>query len=371
MNDMLVIDADAHIVESDPLWDGLEGRDRKFRPTTLLESDGAGQSREFWLVDGVLRRLMPSYSEIPAAVRDLTDVQGRIRKMDEMGVDVQVIYPTLFLAPIAQRTEVQVALYRCYNRFMAKVSDESQGRLRWVVAPPVFSMSDSLAELEFGKKHGACGVFLRGIEGDRILSDPYFHPLYDKAAALDLPICVHVGNGNLFVFDTFKSSALFSSRSPVLAAFQDFLLGGVTDQFPELRFGFIEAGSQWVPYVISEVTRRGEWLSKGGTMAAFIANEMGDGTKATAQSKKDSVRADDGKSILRDNRFFVACRLSDDIDYVLKWAGRKNLITGTDYGHDDYSEDLEAFSRLRGMPGVDVEAIDGIRGNNARELYGI
>ena len=123
--------------------------------------------------------------------------------------------------------------------------------------------------------------------------------------------------------------------------------------------------------MISEVTRRAEWLSKGGQLASFVANEMGEDTKAAAKAKNGGDGRDDGKSIMRDNRFFVGCRLSDDLDYVLKWAGRKNLVTGTDYGHDDYSEDLEAFSRLRDTPGDDVEVIDGIRGNNARELYGL
>ena len=369
MSEMKIIDADAHIVESQALWDGLEGRDKRFRPATLSETDGDGQSRDFWLVDGVLRRLMPAYSRIPPAIRDLTDVAGRLAVMDELGVDVQVIYPTYFLAPVAYRTEVLVALCRSYNRFLADASDRSGGRLRWVVAPPLDSMADSLAELEFGKQHGACGVFIRGLEGERILSDPYFHPLYDKAAALDLPLCIHVGNGNMFVFDKFKSSALFASRSPVLAAFQDLLLGGIPDRFPALRFGFIEAGAQWVPYVISEVTRRAEWISKGGPLAAFIANEMGGNTKeASRQAREKDAQ---GLNIVRDSRFYVGCRLTDDLEYVQRWAGKKNLVTGTDYGHDDYSEDLEAFSNLRGMPGADVEAIDGIRGNNARALYGI
>jgi len=82
-----------------------------------------------------------------------------------------------------------VALTRSYNRFMAEASGRSNGWLRWVVVPPVESMAESLAELEFGKLHGACGVFLFGIEGQHILSDPYFYPLLEKAATLNLPIC--------------------------------------------------------------------------------------------------------------------------------------------------------------------------------------
>jgi len=28
--------------------------------------------------------------------------------------------------------------------------------------------------LRFGKENGACGVYLRGLEAERMLSDPYF-----------------------------------------------------------------------------------------------------------------------------------------------------------------------------------------------------
>lgn len=371
MQQAKIIDADAHIVESEAMWDCLEGRDKQFRPT-LMSVEGKGSlATNYWLVDGIVRTCFPPDATIPEGVRDLTDVPGRIKKLDEMGIDVQVLYPSLFLGPFANRAEVMVALCRCYNRFMAKAAAQADGRLRWVVAAPAVDMDETVAEVEFGKQNGACGVMLRGIEADRILSDPYFFPLYEKADALDLPICVHIGNGNTAVFDTFKASGLFCTRSPVLSAFQDILSARIPEKFPRLRFGFIEAGSEWIPYVLGEVVRKSRWLSGGSKLAASVLQYMGKEVASAAQSGGGVAKVDDRATIMRDNRLFVSCRISDDLQYVLRWAGAGNLVTGTDYGHDDYSRELDAFAALKGTGEFDAAVIDGICGANARVLYAI
>jgi predicted TIM-barrel fold metal-dependent hydrolase len=49
--------------------------------------------------------------------------------------------------------------------------------------------------IDFATEHGAVGLFFRGIERDRTLDDPYFFPVYQEAARLNLPVCVHTGAG--------------------------------------------------------------------------------------------------------------------------------------------------------------------------------
>lgn len=53
-------------------------------------------------------------------------------------------------------------------------------------------------ELEFGKRNGAVGVYMHGIEHDTPLCSSRFDPLYAMAEDLDLPICFHAGN-NMYV----------------------------------------------------------------------------------------------------------------------------------------------------------------------------
>ena len=45
-------------------------------------------------------------------------------------------------------------------------------RLRWAVIVPTLEMDIAIEELRYGKEHGACGLFMRGIESEHRLTDP-------------------------------------------------------------------------------------------------------------------------------------------------------------------------------------------------------
>ena len=44
-----------------------------------------------------------SEKTFPEAARDMSDLSIRIKHMDELGIDIQVIYPTIFIFPTARR----------------------------------------------------------------------------------------------------------------------------------------------------------------------------------------------------------------------------------------------------------------------------
>ena len=104
--------------------------------------------------------------------------------MDELGVDIQVLYSTIYLSQLTAKPRVEAALSRSYNRWLADIWEQSDDRLRWVAVPPLLDMSEAVAQIRWARDHGACGIFMRGCEGERILADPYFDPLY--VAAQDL-----------------------------------------------------------------------------------------------------------------------------------------------------------------------------------------
>lgn len=342
---MAVIDADAHVVESERTWDYLDGSDRRFRPTTVIVPDENGKDTEFWHIDGELVRKGPvDVDDMTRAVREMADLPSRLRHMDELGTDAHVLFPTIFLRPITERADIEIALVKAYNRWLVDIWKQEPKRLRWAVMLPFKSIEESLKELEFGKQNGACAVFMRGIEGNKLPSDPYFFPVYEAAQALDMPVCVHAATGNFAVHDLFPSDpGLWRFKVPGITAFHALLFQGVPQKFPTLRFGFIELSSQWVPYALHDLTRRFE---KRGKIV-------------------------DKKSVMRENRFYVACQTDDDIPYVLTYAGEGGLVMGTDYGHADTSSELEALRRLGEMPGVGPKVAAKILDDNPRALYSI
>jgi len=278
--------------------------------------------------------------------RELASIEARLRHMDELGVDVHVLYPTLFLNPVTGNADVEAALYKTYNRWMSEIWEKGHGRLHWAVLAPTLTMGRALEEVRRGKEHGACAVFLRGSEGNRVLSDPYFYPLYEEAIRLDLPICIHAGNGSFLIDDLYiaDGAAISRSKLPALGAIHDIILSRVPERFPKLRFGMIETSASWVPYLCHDLEARLERMYDERV---------------------------DRSTILRDNHIWVACQTNDDLPYVLQYAGEDRLVIGSDYGHADTASELEALRRIKSARTLPAHVVDKILDDNPRALYGL
>ncbi|MEK7216095.1 MAG: amidohydrolase family protein, partial [Chloroflexota bacterium] len=268
---MPVIDADTHVDESEATWEYLDEGDRRHTPSTLIhQSEIPGQQtrgfNRYWLVGGQmrLRRVRDDKrTGTVQATRELTDVPARLRHMDEMGVDVHVMYPTLFLAAISGQPEVELALCKAYNRWVAARSAESNGRLRWIAVLPTLTIEQAVEEIKFAKDHGAVGVMKKGIEcGSRPAGDPYFYPLYQAANDVDIALCIHLGSGDPTMSDFSRNFfGMWPTVLPVVDSCNSLVFNGVPDMFPRLRVGFIEAGASWVPYVLSDLQARHKRIS--------------------------------------------------------------------------------------------------------------
>jgi predicted TIM-barrel fold metal-dependent hydrolase len=204
-------------------------------------------------------------------------------------------------------------------------------------------MPTALAEAAFARAQGGCGLFMRGIVNDKILSDPYFYPLYEKAAELDIALCIHASSGGFHWVELFERESGFAKfKLAVLTAFHSLVHDGVPSMFPKVRFGFIEVRSQWVPYVYHELARRAE---------------------------KQLKPID--KSWMRENRLYVACQTDDDLPYVLNYSGEDNIVIGSDYGHADTSSEIEALRNLKKKGELRPDVIDKILYANAKALYNL
>ena len=172
---MPIIDADAHVLEIPHTWDFLEGSQQEFRPEIIVSGrehtradmrdkwDRVPKQAEYWFVDG---RLQPKSHNVgldtsPEA-REMRDVEARLRHMDELEVNVQVLYPTLFLRPVTMQPEVELALVKSYLRWLSGLCEGAKGRLRWIALLPFLTMEEALAELVWARDAGACGFMMRG-----------------------------------------------------------------------------------------------------------------------------------------------------------------------------------------------------------------
>jgi hypothetical protein len=98
---MPTIDADAHVIESEQTWSYI--LDEKLKPCLIQPSGARPQN---WLVDGrVFNRGVNVNRELSEAVREMRDIGGRLKHMDELNIEVQVLYPSLFLRPLTSKAK--------------------------------------------------------------------------------------------------------------------------------------------------------------------------------------------------------------------------------------------------------------------------
>ncbi len=342
---MAIIDADAHVLETQKTWEYMEGAEKAYRPRIVTAQNGTGGEGEYWLVDGRLHLKSDNVGkDTPAESREMADVSSRLQHMDEMGVSVQVLYPTIFLRPVTDKPEVERALFKSYNRWLCDIWKQGQNRLRWVATLPLMSMDEALKELDFVLQNGACGVFVPGLVGNRRLSDPYFTPLYEALSDAGTPLCVHSATGSFTQHDLFFDEPGFNKfKLAVVGSFHSVIWDRVPERFPRLRIGFIEVSAQWVPYVFHDLAKR--FRQKRGIELS--------------------------RSFLKDSRIYVACQTDDDLDYVLEYAGDDSIVIGTDYGHNDTSSEIEALQKLQDDGKVSPAAVAKILDDNPRALYGL
>jgi hypothetical protein len=94
---MPVIDADTHVTECDATFSYLDDSELRFLPSKGELTTTNGSSRAYWLVDGLPRgRRRPSEGDPWNVMGELLDIPARLKAMDDMGVQTQVIYPTMF-----------------------------------------------------------------------------------------------------------------------------------------------------------------------------------------------------------------------------------------------------------------------------------
>ena len=352
---VVAIDADAHVIESEDTWKHLEPGEKKYCPK-LVGSD-RDPTKQYWVLDdkvigfrflsltadqlGALSEQTGRDLQTTPESRELATVESRLRHMDETGIDVQVIHNTLWLEQVTAWAPAEVALCRSYNRWLADVWAQSGGRLRWTCVPPTLTMSAVLEEVRWCHQHGAAGICLRPLEGERHLIDPYFYPLYEEAQRLDIPIAVHIGNGNPADVDLVRHSLFWRFRVPTVASCHSYLVSEVPELFPRLRVGFIETGAQWLIWVLEGVAR-----------ALGVPRQR-------------------LSEILAASRVWVTCEYEDHLEYLLPHVGEDNLLIGTDYAHIDPFSNVQALTAFVARTDVSDRAKRKIVDANPRTFYGI
>ena len=278
------------------------------------------------------------------ALRDqspfLYDDELRLRYMDANGFDIQVLVlarPPVWLG--MERPDIH-RMTRVANDSIAEFAARHPDRFIGVGVIPV--VDDVMME-EFERVHAELdlkGVLIfSNIEGKPV-DDPSMWPLYERAAAVDLPIWIHPQHANLYPWigrDVLDRTLAWPFDTSLAMA--RLVYGGVFEKYPGIRFMTHHMGAM-IPYFAARID------AFARTTAPEYAR-LGIGGAAGPQLT--------GSAIDHFRRFYndsISNGSVEALSMATRFFGVEHILFGTDFpfGPEDGSWAVDELRAVREAP---------------------
>lgn len=356
-----VFDADAHGSISPRMWEDLPEpyRARRPRPVTIHDEAGLGNYNAGWLIEGSLEphALGPGaqqantprnvLSEFGADLKrehcsvgsmTLADPQARLDDMDRMGLDAQMLFPSTLYAHMTADPGFEAALWRAYNRYVARQCQAAPRRLKWSGLLPLRDQRQAFTALEEMQSLGARAAVVFGTAGERLLSDPSFLPVWDEFARTKLPLCVHMGMSYPPLAQLGRSiydGHIIGMSLPAQLAFMAIVGHRMLDRYADLKVAFLEFGAEWIFYMVSRMDHYLP-LDRGAHPHGLSMPNAGELPRA---SIRDYVKS---------GRIFMAAEADDKmLQLLFDLIGEDHVLFSSDFPHGEGRENaaLEILER--------------------------
>jgi predicted TIM-barrel fold metal-dependent hydrolase len=370
MGKVRIIDADSHVEETADYWQYLDPKYEARRPIAIVAEDRPqlGGMNAFWYIDGQVFpkpvgrgvTIFATPLEMERVKRKswswgsqaLTRPEERVKDLDAGGIDIQVNFTTLFLETLTEDPEFEAALMSSYNQFLAKACAAAPDRLKWAALLPLRDPKLAVAEARRAHELGAvCASSTAGTIGDLGLDQAGLDPLWAELERLGLPFCIHCGwcnDGVRRPFNTSYGAHVLGFTLPVLMAFYAFLGGGILDRFPRLKLGFLEAGCEWVPYLVQR-------------MDHYYHSESSNGRPVPERKASD---------YLRDCEIYFTTEAEErHLPQVLEFIGEDRIMLSADMPHGEARE--ASVEEIQERTDLTEKQKAKILGETAARFYGV
>ena len=339
---MYLIDADGHVEESEATFSDeyMDPAFRLQRPRVV-----AVEQMVYWMIEEQMypRRVGRGAHNLgtPASYKgektpharkksdtigsmEIRGVTERVEAMDKEGISLQVLYPTLFLAyPLAANPALVTAMSSAYNRFLGDQVGAHE-RLKWAAVVNLDDVAGAVEQVREAHSLGAVAVMVLGTIGDRMLDDPAFLPFYEALVERDMTLAIHVGwacpalSG---LFTHIYPSSVNAFLMPVLLGFSAMIHSGLLDRFPTMRVGFLEAGCQWVHFMIDRMDHR--FVHSGNFLADILVDTVPKAKLAPME-------------YMRQGNLYLSAEVEDALlPQVVDLVGEGQVVYGSDMPHGD------------------------------------
>lgn len=187
-------------------------------------------------------------------MNDGFDLAVRNRHLDTEGVAREIVYPQSLLGFVRHPdAELQEAMYRVYNEYLAELQARSPGRFFGVgVLSNWWDPAKAEAAVRQVADLGLKSFMLpyspgKGVGGQAIdYAGPEMDRFWAAAEEAGVPVNFHIGevpaSGGRGAFGTF----FIVQAAPFRRVLGSLIFGGVLDRHPKLRVVFAEGGINWV-----------------------------------------------------------------------------------------------------------------------------
>ncbi len=262
-NGFKIVDTDTHHMEPTRIWEQyIEprfksaaprlGRSAAGRTTMMVEDEPltAEEGKYPMAAPEFLAAADRAMQRFEKTKRTGYSAQARLSDMDEEGVDVQVIYPTVggqMLGREFHDTELLAACCRAFNDWSAEYCSAAPQRLRWAAMLPLQDVEKSIVEARRAAKNGAVSFFVRPnpVKGRNLHHRDHW-PLFREIEQLGQPISIHdSGSPRIPSYgdrmETHTSGHILAHPFEAMSAMAGLIWFGVFEHFPRLTVVHVEA----------------------------------------------------------------------------------------------------------------------------------
>jgi hypothetical protein len=265
LDDMLIVDVDAHHYESENYSEFLEYMENDVLKQLTLS--GRAKNRQAIVPSGLGYQDMggritryPMRGSEKTEAGTLRDVQLGHRWMDAMSVDYSCLFPTGMLnIGLHPQKEMEHELCWSYNRWLTeKVLPESGGRFYSMLSLPFSDPDESLRQVEtFGDRKHVGGFMVTTVRSHMAVNDNAYMKVYRAIEERGLVLSFHSGPN--WGEPIFKSCNRFLSVHALgftwynVLHLTNWVINGMGERFPKLPVIWIESGLAWVPFLMQRL----------------------------------------------------------------------------------------------------------------------
>jgi predicted TIM-barrel fold metal-dependent hydrolase len=302
------------------------------------------------------------------------DDERRNRDLEADGQVAEVVFPNtvppffpsfvLFAKPPKpEEYEHRRAGIRAHNRWLVDFCGRFPERRAGIGQIFLNDVDDAVADVHAIAEHGLRGgMLLPNIPPDCTWVSPLIDPKYDLIwkACEDLGVVVNL-HGGTGAPDygrypasplVFISEVIFYSQRPLV----QFILGGIFERFPNLRFAITETGCHWVPPLLRQLDAQLEGIRKTGRTGELAY----DTDTVPPLSATDYFRRNCWMGVSQPGLADVAAR---------EYLGPDRFMWGSDYPHNEGTGPFTREHLRQVMQGIPEDEIRRMLAGNAAALY--